>query len=380
MKIVDFVLISPIWDVSGTAEVARNLYKSLFNLGVKVKIVELQGWSHLRADLHPEERDLIQFGLDRNDIQDPVAIHFYPPDPFRGLVNIGARLNVNYTVFETDKCPVLWRDIFNGPAFQEIWVGCEFQKEAYASQGVNREKIRVIPFGVDSHRFNPDAKPLDIEGKNQFNFGTSMDWSVRKNPEGLLAAFLQEFSNEPNVSLIFKAYTGYGDKAAAEGIKKEILKFKAMFRSKAKVVFISDYLHADQLPGFHNSIDCWLNLSRGEGWDLGSVQSLSCGVPVVGSDSSSHKTYMTNENSYLVSTTKTPITNQEFLSKNPQFLGHSWWEPNLKEARKQMRQAYNDSKDGKLAEKGKKARQTALDMSWESTGTKIVLEAGKYFQ
>ncbi len=378
MRIVDVVLIAPIWDISGTAEVGRNLFFALHNLGIKVKIVDIPWWSHLKAELHPEQRELIEFGLSRNDIQDPVAIHFYPPDPFKGVMNVGARLNISYTVFETDKCPILWRDILNNQ-FQEVWVGCEFQREAYASQGVDKNKIRVINFGVDSQRFNPKLEPLNIENKTPFAFGTAFDWSVRKNPEGILAAFLQEFTNDPDVCLILKSYTGYGDEAAAEGLRREIKRMRAMLRSKARVVFMPNYLSADQIPNFHKSIDCWVNLSRGEGCDLGSLQSVSCGVPVVASDNSSHKVYLNSESSYLVPCVKQPIVNQEFLSKNPQFLGHSWWEPNVKDARKAMRQAYNDWKSGKIEEKKKSARENALMFPWQKTGVRMVYEAGKFF-
>lgn len=381
MRIPDIVLVAPITDVSGTAEVARNLYLALFDLGVKVKLIELPGWSHIKADLSTEVREKIEIGFARNDLQQPSVVHFYPPNPYQGLAQIDSPLQVTYTVFETDKCPILWRDIFNAPNIAENWVSCDFHLDAYASQGIDKNKLRVINFGVDSNRFNPSVEPLEIIGKTKFTIGTALDWSVRKNPQGMVTAFLQEFGNDPDVSLLIKSYTGYGDEAAANGIKKEIASMKAMLRSKAKILFVSDYLHYDLMPAFHRSCDVWLNLSRGEGWDLGSIQSLACGVPVVGADNTSHKVYLTKDNSYPVECSKVPITSVEFLSKNPNFIGHNWWEANLKDARKQMRQAYEDWKNGGAYQlKSKNARQTALDLPWKNTALKMIWELGKYYK
>lgn len=381
MKIVNLLLISPLTDISGTAEVARNLYLSLFDLGFQVKLYEIPGWSHLKADLPVDIREKIEFGLSRTDIQPHAAIHFYPPNPYQGIINADLPVQVSYTVFETDKCPILWRDIFNGKPFLENWVACDFHVDSYNSQGVDKSKLRVINFGVDSHRFNPNVEPMEIEGRTKFAFGTSLDWSVRKNPQAMITAFLQEFNNDPDVCFIVKAYTGYGDDAAAEGIRREIATLRNMFRSNAKILFVKDYLHYDTLPKFHKSIDAWVNLSRGEGWDLGSIQSMACGVPVVGSDSSSHKTYLNNENGYPVKTSLLPITSVEFLSKNSNFIGHSWWEPNVKDARRQMRQVYEDWKNKDAYEsKSKAARQKALDFPWKRTAVRAMYEIGKFFK
>ncbi len=382
MRIPDFNLLAPIWDVSGTAEAARNLYLALVDLGIRVKLYEIPGWSHIKADLAPEVREKLQMGFERNDIQQAVSIHFYPPHhmlPNGGPPQLpGTLFNVSYTVFETDKAPVLWRDILNSNVFVENYVGAPFNIEAYSSIGIDKNKLKVIPHGVDSQRFNPNVEPLKIDGKKQFNFITALDWSVRKNPEAMLAAFMQEFTNDPEVSFIIKAYTGYADENSRNKIRQDIHKFRAMTRSKANVLFLPEFLHADLMPNFHKAGDVWVNLARGEGFDMGAMQSMACGVPVLAGDNTAHQMYLTEENGYPVQNTKTPITNQEFLARSPQFIGHSWWEVSVKDARKRMRESYNDFKSGKLAEKGKLARETALNFSWRTSAAKFIFETGKY--
>lgn len=381
MRIPDIVLVAPITDISGTAEAARNIYLALFDMGIKVKLAEIPFWSHLKADLSPEIAEKIQIGFDRNDLQAPAVIHYYPPHAVQNtpIIN-GAAFNVSYTVFETDKCPLVWRDTLNNEFFIENWVASNFHIDAYANTGIDKKKLRRIPQGVDTTRFVPGLKPLAIEGVTPFVFMTALDWSHRKNPEAMVTAFLQEFNNNPDACFVIKAYTGYGDEDSKNKIRSAIRRLRMMTRSNAKIVLITDLLHADLMPHLHSAANAWVNLSRGEGWDMGALQSMACGVPVIGTDNTAHSEYMTNGNGYLVKSTKTLITDKNFLVRNPQFIDHSWGEVDIKHARAQMRQAYNDSKDGKLAEKGKNARAKALDYKWQNTALQIVFNLGKYFQ
>lgn len=381
MIVPDIVLVAPITDISGVAESARNLYLALFDLGVKVKLVEIPFWSHLKAKLHPEIEEKIRFGFERNDIANPAVIHLYPPHAVQGTPTIeGAAFNVSFTVFETDKCPIVWRDTLNNPFFIENWVACNFNIDAYASTGVDKKKLRVINHGVDSDRFNPDVEPLKIEDREGFTLMSAFDWSVRKNPEAMVTAFLQEFNNEPNACFVIKAYTGYANEESKNKIRDSLKKLRQMTRSNAKILLITDFLHADSMPGLHKAADAWVSLSRGEGWDMGATQSMACGVPVIGTNNTAHMEYMTSENSYLVNSIKTPITNKDFLARNPQFLDHSWYECDIRDAKKQMRAAFEDWKSGAIKEKGKLARETMLDFSWRKTATKVIFNLGKYYR
>jgi glycosyltransferase involved in cell wall biosynthesis len=142
---------------------------------------------------------------------------------------------------------------------------------------------------------------------------------------------------------------------------------------------VSDFLHADYVPSLHKAADCWVNLSRGEGWDMGAIQSMACGVPVVAAANTAHLDYIDDTNGYPVKCTKLAITNKEFLARTPNFIDSSWWEADIKDARAKMRQAYNDSKTGKLQEKGKLARESVNGLTWKKTASQIIFNLGKYY-
>ncbi len=380
MKIPDICLIGPITDVSGMAEVSRNLYLALTDMGIKVKLLEIPGWSHLKADLHPEISERIEEGFNRSDLQAPAVIHFYPPHAvIRTPVIEQAAFNVSYTVFETDKCPLVWRDALNSQFFVENWAPCSFNLDAYALGGLEKKKLRKIPLGVDVNRYNPDVEPMKIEGQTPFTLMTSLDWSERKNPQAMVAAFMQEFNNEPDACFVIKSYTGYADEESKNKIRSAIQKLRMMTKSNAKVLLVTDFLHADKMASLHKAASAWVNLSRGEGWDMGSIQSMACGIPVVAAANTAHLEYMDQNNSYLVKSTKMPITNKDFLARNPQFFEHSWWEADVKHARTQMRKAFDDWKSGQIKEVGKLARARACDFKWQNTAKEIIFHLGKYY-
>lgn len=381
MIIPDIVLVAPITDISGVAESARNLYLALLDLGVKVKLVEIPFWSHLKAKLHPEIEDKIRMGFERNDLRNPAVIHLYPPHAVQGTPTIeGAAFNVSFTVFETDKCPIVWRDALNNNFFVENWVAGKFNVDAYASVGVDKKKLRVINHGVDSARFNPNVEKLKIDGQEGFTLMTAFDWSHRKNPEAMITAFLQEFNNVKDACFVVKSYTGYGNEESKNKIRESITKLRQMTRSNAKILLITDFMHSDSMAGLHASADAWVSLSRGEGWDMGATQSMATAVPVIATNNTAHMEYMDENNSYLVKSVKTPITNKDFLVRNPQFIDHSWYECDIKDAKRQMRAAYEDWKTGAIKEKGKNARAKMLDLSWRKTAVNVVFNLGKYYR
>ena len=376
------VLIAPVTDTSGIAEAARNLYFHLFDLGVKVKLVELPFWSHLKVDLNPEDKEILELGLNRNDIQNPAVIHFYPPHALHGNglpVVQNAKVNISYTLFETDRCPLFWKDMLNDQFFSELWVPYKFNLKAYADTGIIKEKLKVMPLGVDTNKYNPNVTPMTINHVKPFVFMNVLDWSTRKNPEAMVAAFLQEFNNVDDACFVIKSYTGAADENSRRIITGSINKLRTIYKSNASILFIPDFIKSDLMPSLHKAANCWVNLSRGEGHDMGALQSLACGVPVIGSDNTAHQEYLNNQNGYLVPCNKIPINDQNFLVRNPQFLGHSWFEPDIKQARNKMRQAYSDWKNGTLEAKGKIARESVLKYSWNTSAIKIVNTLSKYY-
>jgi glycosyltransferase involved in cell wall biosynthesis len=381
MKIVDITFVGPLLDNSGVAEQNRNIVLALMDAGIRVRAREIPFWSNFKADLNKDVRDKLMHALTRGDIGPSVAIYAYPPDRNNMMGGIPRFDNiiksVSYTVFETDKCPISWKEVLNSGFFEENWVPTGFQFMAFESCGIKNTKI--VNFGLDVERFNLGVKPMSIDGRKKFAFATAMDWSVRKNPENTLKAYFEEFKDEEDVCFILKAYTGLGDENSKNMIRSRIKLTKEQTNSKASLILITDFFHADLMPSFHKAADVWVNLSLGEGWDFGTHQSMACGVPAVVSESSSHLTYCNKDNSYLVQSSKTPINAPEFIARNPNFIGgHSWWLPELSHSKRMMRKAFDDWKSGELVKKSALARSSACDFNAAKCAYKIIYETAKF--
>ncbi len=108
------------------------------------------------------------------------------------------------TMFETDRIPPDWVITCNN--MDEIWVPTQFNVETFTAAGVNRNKLFVIPQGIDSDRFSPDVIPRDWPDKKGFNFLSVFVWQDRKGWDVLLKAYLTKFNIKDDVALILLSF------------------------------------------------------------------------------------------------------------------------------------------------------------------------------
>jgi hypothetical protein len=84
-----------------------------------------------------------------------------------------------------------------------------------------------------------------------FTFLSVMQWNFRKNPEGLLRAYFNAFSDRDDVRLVLKAYIGGGQppNKEAELIKEVVGRIKADMQlpSYPRVSLITETLSSDKL-------------------------------------------------------------------------------------------------------------------------------------
>ena len=95
----------------------------------------------------------------------------------------------------------------------EIWVPSSFLVEVFASGGVPREKLVVVPIPIDTQFYSPlpflpssssssssttpsQLRPLSLPNRGGFNFLSVFKWEQRKGWDVLLDAYLAEFKPE----------------------------------------------------------------------------------------------------------------------------------------------------------------------------------------
>lgn len=278
-----------------------------------------------------------------------------------------AERQIAYTMLEATRIPQSWVDNINRNC-ERVIVPCLAQKDAFINSGVKKD-VKVIPLPIIA-----DAYPF-VKRKEQedFIFGVEGTLTYRKGTDITIKAFRQAFPKNqyPNVSLLVKTREGHG---MPFGETKKVEGGRIVLDDDERIVVVAEHWSEQRMiEDFYHSIDCYVFLSRGEGWGLTTVQAMSTGLPVIMSDCSGLQDQHGDNRSYQVETklVDVPPPDEGGYSKDLYAPGQQWWEPNLDSAIAQMRHVYEHRREA--AKKGASAsRFVRLNYDHKKIGGRIV--------
>jgi glycosyltransferase involved in cell wall biosynthesis len=189
------------------------------------------------------------------------------------------QVRVAYSMFESSRIPSEWVGILN-QHFDAVIVPDVFLVEVYKNSGV-KIPIFVIPLGLDLSSFL--ERPLKAKaGKPMVfaNFGTCI---ARKNQVVLVKAFAQAFGDNPDVQLLLGWKSGYS--LYARDVERELANYNLHnVRLEKGGVDRSRYVQR-----FCN-IDCYVSLSKGEGFSIQPREAMALGIPTIVTNSTGQRT------------------------------------------------------------------------------------------
>lgn len=208
---------------------------------------------------------------------------------------------------------------------------------------------KVVPLGVDS--FKIQEKPQEAT----YRFMTVGKWEIRKGHDKLVEVFNKAFTNEP-VELYMccsNPFLSPSEQSDWENIYK-----KSKLGNK---IYIVPWTPSHKsLINLMAGMDCGVFLSRAEGWNMGALEIMSLGKPVILTNYSGHTEYANKENAYLID-----IDNLELAVDGKWFFGQGEWaelgDNQIEQAIEYMRAVYK-SRPKNLA-----GIQTAQKFTWENT-------------
>lgn len=367
MKGIKYV--GAIMDHSGYGEASRNYVFSLYERGIPITVSPRNFEPNPPPIADEKKRAILDKLINKQIDYDIVLIHL-TPDLYPMHAESG-KYNIGYVAWETSLFHPKWVNACS--VLNEIWVPCQWNVEAVRNSDISIP-VYKIPHGIDPGMFDGIAgEEFSIPGldKNTFKFYSIFQWIYRKNPEGLLRAYFNAFTDRDDVAMILKAYRigGGRDKGF---MRDAILEVKKDMNIGAypKVMLIGDSLSKTQMLGLHMYGDCCVGLHRGEGWGLPLFEAGLAGKPVIATGCGGNTEFMTEDNSYLVDYQMTFVSGMS--SFNPWYLGNQEWaEPNLISAAKAMQQVYvNREESGK---KGQWLKQKIVsEFSWDRIADLII--------
>jgi glycosyltransferase involved in cell wall biosynthesis/SAM-dependent methyltransferase len=257
--------------------------------------------------------------------------------------------------WEASVFPDRWRGSFDH--VDELWAGSRFVAETLSA--ASPVPVLHMPMPVTLPPVvRPDRAALGLP--DGFVFLLVYDFNsvaARKNPFGLLEAFLRAFPDpSEGAQLVLKSIN-------AEQHPDEHDRLRLAAQGHPHVHLLDFYVSVEDKNGMIAAADCYASLHRSEGFGITMAEAMLLGKPVVATAYSGNLDFMRPENAYLVDHELTAIG----PGHDPYPPEAHWAEPDLDHAARLLREVFEDREEA--ARRGATAREDILrDHSARASG------------
>jgi glycosyltransferase involved in cell wall biosynthesis len=317
-------------------------------------------------DCPPGYADAIDAAEARAGTFDPDApsVRYWHPNDLAHHVGRGPRCG--YAIWEQDPLPpqavhhLLSQDLVLCPT--------HWQAESAARMGVPRDRLRVVPHGVDADVFYPTPLPA-----GPTTFLVTGKWEVRKGHDVVPGLFDDAFTPADDVLLIAHCHNPFltpGDAAEWEAMYRNT----RLGRAGKVQVSAGRFGTQDELAALYARAHCVVALSRAEGWGFAPLEAMACGRHVVATHYSGHTEFLTPSCAHLVD-----CPDREAAFDGRWFRGTGEWArlgPNQHEqALWYLRHVHRARTEGRLPVNTPGVRR-AGEFSWEASTEALEMAVG----
>jgi glycosyltransferase involved in cell wall biosynthesis len=214
--------------------------------------------------------------------------------------------------------------------------------------------VRVrVQHETDRENYDPCQLTADRVGPYRFYYIGA--WAARKNPDGVIQAYLREFTPEDDVELLIQS-SGAGDSACAVTQIATGLTMEEMPTIRYSNQRVTDA----QIRSLHRESHCFVTATRGEAWNLPAFDAMMAGRHVIAPAGMGSDDFLMGTSADRYSSRIVPAGGEVRLVADPMAPpGHAtavyfgtqgltvrsnWREPDIEELGCLMRQAYTDNK------------------------------------
>lgn len=333
--------ISACLDNSGYGEAARNHIAGLFNAGVNVNVVPIS-FERFRSDLG-SLGNLVK-GLVKVHEPGNIQILHATPDNYPRLQD-PRKYNIGYAAWETDRAPASWVPLVN--KLQELWVPSYHNVACFKDAGV-QVPIHCMPHPLDKQSVEPPTGAVFQKNEGEFTFYSIFQWTERKNPSGMLTAYLSEFLSTEKVNLVIKTYLRNPEDPREIGVLKDLIaktKKEMKLGDFPRVSLIASLMSRPQIQALHRDADAFVLLHRCEGFGLPVAEAMLAGNPVITTGYGGTEDFVLNDtHGKLIDYQMTPVVGMPWGHYNSKM---NWAQPNLIQAKKAMRYMFENQEEAK---------------------------------
>ena len=315
--------------------------KSLMGMLSKIKGVNVDPLPLNLENVQKEKKLKDKYDIFINHTSAGTLINDVANNGYLKMVLGRCKKKYQYVLWEADRLPAAHTKFFQEPHINGFICPSHFMESLV--KDFKGKESHYIPITQDNINYSPDMRLDD----DTFSVLVVAQMSVRKAIDVSVCAFTTAFYGHPND---VRMYVKIGEKIDGGQDVGNIIKAninRSMLPNHGNIFLIEENLPDHDLEKLYLDSNCYLHLSRGEGFGMTPLTALNYGLPVVYSDWSAHKEFLDK------STTSEKVGGRiDYIHSMDKRFGFEpemkWFECSLVEAVAGLRKVYSKWKDKKL--------------------------------
>ncbi len=256
--------------------------------------------------------------------------------------------------------PVQWVDWIQKQV-DEVWVPSSFVRSAYLEAGIPEERVTVVPNGVDTRYYRPEARRVRLHTMKSFKFLFVGGPFWRKGFDVLLAAYGKAFSAADDTCLVIKSTPEFWTQDGERRL--------AAFRSRIQApetLSVVGTLDPARMAGLYASCDCLVHPYRAEGFAMCVAEGMASGLPAIVTGSGGTTDFCNERTAFLIESRICHMRTQQL--DDWQTIDYpAYAEPDLDSLVQWMRYVYGNRRgSSQLAREGMKKIRS--EFTWDHAG------------
>lgn len=262
--------------------------------------------------------------------------------------------NIAYYVGESDS--ILYNPWIDSlKAMDEIWVPNNTAVNNMIQDGF--DNVKFVPHAFNLSKYsNKSTKTINFNQDNyKYKFYYIADLNDRKNIESVIRCFHSEFASHEPVSLVLKVkkYGIHEDDLQKHMINvctkiKENMRIYKNIEDYHKEIIIAGNTDDEFIQVLHNSCNCLINTTHGEGWSIPAFEAMCYGNTPICCNEGGPKEFIdfSDKNTGTLINGVMTVCNHNDPAFPNIFTGREhWFTPDEKEIKKAMRFYYDNDKN-----------------------------------
>lgn len=219
-----------------------------------------------------------QGGQEADDGMSDVTIHHDYSARFSDVCPPDTGYFIAVRTWDFGPYPPAWTEKINTQCDQ-LWVYSEWVARQAVESGISREKVRIVPVGVDEAVLRPEGRRLRLPTDKNFRFLFVGATVHRKGADILLDAYREAFRSDDDVCLVIKDHS---QDVFYQGISfRDRVRDIQLDPAAPEVLYLDEYLTADDLAALYRTCDMGVFPYRAEGFCMPILEAMACGLPSI---------------------------------------------------------------------------------------------------